>query len=71
MGISKKVLHLFSHIFLSDRSRLLVQNLKPRRELLEFWNEGADGVGKIIWGLKFRGPKCTICSLKFGAGEII
>ena len=28
-------------------------------------------VGKIIWSLKFRGPKCAICGLKFGAGEII
>ena len=28
------------------------------------------GVGGIIWGLKFRGPKCAICGLKFGAGEI-
>ena len=29
------------------------------------------GVGEIIWGLKFRGPKCAICGLKFGVGEII
>ena len=26
---------------------------------------------KIIWGLKFRGPKCAICGLKFGVGKII
>ena len=29
------------------------------------------GVGEITWGLKFRGPRCAICSLKFGVGEII
>ena len=29
------------------------------------------GAGEIIWGLKFRGPKCAICGLKFGVGEII
>ena len=29
------------------------------------------GVGKIIWGLKFRSTKCAICGLKFGVGEII
>ena len=29
------------------------------------------GVGEIIWGLKFRGPKCAICGLKFLAGEVI
>ena len=29
------------------------------------------GVGEIIWGLKFRGPKCAICGLKFRIGEII
>ena len=29
------------------------------------------GVGKIIWGLKFRGPKCAICDLNFGTGKII
>ena len=44
-----------------------------------FWNGGANvptwglkfGVGEIIWGLKFRGPKRAICGLKFGVGEII
>ena len=29
------------------------------------------GVGEIIWGLKFRGPKCAICGLKFAVGQII
>ena len=29
------------------------------------------GVGQIIWGLKFRGPKCAICDLKFVVGKII
>ena len=29
------------------------------------------GVGKIIWGLKFRSPKCAICGLKFGVKKII
>ena len=29
------------------------------------------GVGKIIWGLKFRGPKGAICGLKFEVGDII
>ena len=29
------------------------------------------GAGKIIWGLKFRSPKCVICGLQFGVGEII
>ena len=28
-------------------------------------------VGKIIWGLKFRGPKCAICGLRFAVGQII
>ena len=29
------------------------------------------GVGEIIWSLKFRGPKCAICGLKFAVGQII
>ena len=29
------------------------------------------GVGQIIWGLKFQGPKCVICGLKFAVGEIV
>ena len=29
------------------------------------------GVGEIIWGLKFRGPKCAGSGPKFGVGEII
>ena len=29
------------------------------------------GIGEIIWGLKFRGPKCAIGGLKFGVGDII
>ena len=29
------------------------------------------GVGEIIWGLKFRGPKCAICGLKFAVSQII
>ena len=29
------------------------------------------GVGVIIWGLKFRGPKCAICGLKYGECKII
>ena len=29
------------------------------------------GEGKIIWGVKFRGPKCAICGLKFAVGQII
>ena len=37
--------------------------------LFDFWNGGANlliwglqfGSGQIIWGLKIRGPKCTIC----------
>ena len=29
------------------------------------------GVGEILWGLKFQGPKCAIFGLKFGVGEII
>ena len=28
------------------------------------------GIGEIIWGLKFRGPKYAICGLKFGVGKI-
>ena len=32
---------------------------------LQFW------IGEIIWGLKFQGPKCAICGLKFEVGEII
>ena len=51
----------------------------PRRELLDFWNGGANvliwglsfGASEIIWGLKFRGPKCAICGLKSGVGKII
>ena len=47
--------------------------------LLDFKNGGANVliwglqfvVGQIIWGLKFRGPKCAICGLKFGVREII
>ena len=26
--------------------------------------------GKIIWGLKCRGPKCVICGLKFAVGRM-
>ena len=47
-------------------------------KLFDFWNEGNViiwglqlGVGKIIWGLKFRGLKGAICSLQFGVREII
>ena len=29
------------------------------------------GEDEIIWVLKFRGPKCAICGLKFGVGKII
>ena len=25
----------------------------------------------LIWDLKFRGPECAICDLKFAVGEII
>ena len=53
--------------------------LKPKGGLLDFWNLSANVLlwdlqfepGEIIWGLKFRGPKCAICGLKFGVGEII
>ena len=50
-----------------------------RWKLLDFWNEGPNVLigglqlraGEIIWGLKFRGPKCAICGLKFGVEDII
>ena len=29
------------------------------------------GLGEIIWGLQFRGPKYAICGLKFGVDKII
>ena len=46
--------------------------------LLDFWNRDANpliwglqfGVGKIVWGLKFRGPRFAIFGLKFGINEI-
>ena len=28
------------------------------------------GLSEIVWGLKFQGPKCAICDLKFREGEI-
>ena len=28
------------------------------------------GVGEIIWCLKFQGPKCAICGLKFGIARL-
>ena len=51
----------------------------PWGGLLDSWNGGVNVLiwglqfwgGEIIWGLKFRGPKCVICGLKFGVGEII
>ena len=29
------------------------------------------GVRKIFWDLKLRDPRCAICGMKFGVGEII
>ena len=29
------------------------------------------GVAEIVWGLKFQGPRCAICGLKFWEGKII
>ena len=40
---------------------------------LDFWNGGANVLisQRLIWGLKFRGPKGAICSLESEVGKII
>ena len=61
------------------RTKFIHSMLHFQGEFLHLWNERANvliwglqfGLSEIIWSLKFRGPKCAICDLKFGVGELI